>query len=277
MNKNNSEHLVIFNDGKNSTAVIFVHPVGGQVHWYREISKQFGDDFSVYSFMSDGLLDESRRFISIKTMSDHYIKSILHQRSYKNYIIIGWSFGGEVAFEMTKSLIEKQHKASLVLLDPQVMVDKTMGINTCFYEVLKKEYGVSLKGEVALSGLDEGSIDVFILELVEHMVSSKYIKDTYKKYYVMSLRVYLYNLINMRRYQREGHVQNVLMAVAEKNANDIFSFMRQATLLDWKPYASLIKKIIIPGDHYSMLQGQSATQIVSDIVQQFPELKEKKL
>ena len=143
--------------------------------------------------------------------------------------------------------------------------------------MLKKEYGVSLKGEVALSGLDEGSIDVFILELVEHMVSSKYIKDTYKKYYVMSLRVYLYNLINMRRYQREGHVQNVLMAVAEKNANDIFSFMRQATLLDWKPYASLIKKIIIPGDHYSMLQGQSATQIVSDIVQQFPELKEKKL
>jgi thioesterase domain-containing protein len=269
MKKHDLDQLVVFNSGTDDISIVFVHPVGGQVHWYREIAKQFDKRFFVYALLSAGLIKEDCPFFSVEKMADSYIKNILNKPAQKHYIIIGWSFGCEVAFEIVKGLIEKQHKASLVLLDPQVMIKKHDGISSCFHEVLKKEYGVDLKKDIDLFDLDIDSVNQFILELVEHMVSSGQIKEAYKKYYVMALRVYLYNIINMYHYQRVGQVQNVLLVAAKENKKKLFSFMKQATKLNWQPYVQSIKKSIALGDHYSMLQGQSAYQIVSEINQSF--------
>lgn len=261
-----SDQILTFNHSTDDSVAIFmIHPVGGQVHWYREVVKQFDTTYTIYALLSEGLLNKNYSFYCMEELGQRYLKTILTKPIPKCYIILGWSFGCEVAFEITKSLLEKQHNAELVLLDPQVMKKDSSSIAHYLYHILRKEFNISVTQKINLPNLEINTINHFINDLLEQMLSSNTIKASHIKYYDMSLRVYLYNLISMYHYQRKGEVDKVLLALSESNEKDAIDLTMQAQLVNWQPNAKTIKMINLHGDHYTMLQGDSALHLVSEI------------
>lgn len=92
--------LVVLRDGWDSTLVV-VHPVGGNVLCYRELTTLVPDGMAVLALQSPG--DGSAREVS--ELAARYIEALSEQLSaVRPLYLLGWSMGGIIAQEMARQL-----------------------------------------------------------------------------------------------------------------------------------------------------------------------------
>ena len=92
--------LVSIQRGGEASPIVLVHPAGGVVLCYRDISNVLGPDVPVFGLQADpGILDS----VSIKSLATKYVSAI-ETLERADVIIGGWSMGGTVAFEMACQL-----------------------------------------------------------------------------------------------------------------------------------------------------------------------------
>lgn len=109
---NNS--LTPLQDGEAATLVV-VHPVGGNVLCYRELTSLLPANISVLALQSPG--DGSER--EVTTLATHYLDALGSHLKHNNPLyLLGWSMGGVIAQEMTRQLEAKGIKpAGLTMID----------------------------------------------------------------------------------------------------------------------------------------------------------------
>lgn len=103
-----------------------MHPIGGDVSCYLNLTRHFEKDQPFYAVKSPGLIGETKPFTRIEDMANQYISAIRSVQKKGPYLLGGWSMGGMVAFEMAQKLLEQGESMSLLaLLDiPQELVNK---------------------------------------------------------------------------------------------------------------------------------------------------------
>jgi amino acid adenylation domain-containing protein len=94
-----------------------VHPFGGTVFCYRELARLLEGSCEVVGVQAYGIEEGQRPFYSIESMAEAYVQTIVAQGDVAP-VIMGYSFGGLVAFEIARQL-EKQYSryVHLILLD----------------------------------------------------------------------------------------------------------------------------------------------------------------
>jgi amino acid adenylation domain-containing protein len=98
------------------TPFFCVHPVGGQVISYGELSQELGQDQPFYGLQSpppDFFLESSP---SIEQMAALYNREIRSVQPVGPYLLSGWSMGGLVAWEMAQQLIKEGEAIGLLAL-----------------------------------------------------------------------------------------------------------------------------------------------------------------
>ncbi len=105
--------------------VFAVPGAGGNVLSLRPLSKALGEQRPLYALQSVGLDGNSEPFSTIEQTARANVEALKTVQPIGPYSLIGHSYGGVVAYEMAKQLIERgEDVASLVLLDsiaPSVM------------------------------------------------------------------------------------------------------------------------------------------------------------
>src|SRR5262249_38110429 len=115
--------IVAFRSEGARAPLFLVHPIGGNVLCYAELSRQFDAQRPFYGitaggFGAAGLNGGEPAPESIEQMSSRYIDAIRRVRPAGPYVIGGWSFGGVVAFEMARQLTDVcGEDVRLVLID----------------------------------------------------------------------------------------------------------------------------------------------------------------
>ncbi|BAY09129.1 non-ribosomal peptide synthetase [Calothrix sp. NIES-2098] len=95
-----------------------VHGLGGEVLCFRELAMYLGTDQPFYGLQPQGLDGEQPPLNKIEDMAAHYIREIQTLQPQGPYYLAGYSFGGNVAFEMAQQLHRQGEKVGmLVLLD----------------------------------------------------------------------------------------------------------------------------------------------------------------
>ncbi len=95
-----------------------VHPIGGHVLCYVDLSKRLGEDQPFYGLQAPDLIESSEDEVTIEAMAAHYLNAIRAVQPRGPFQIGGWSFGGVVAFEMAQQLrAQGEEVALLALLD----------------------------------------------------------------------------------------------------------------------------------------------------------------
>ncbi len=97
-----------------------VHPVGGHVLSYAELSRAMPER-SFYGLQSPGLEHDGWTFESLTAMAASYLDAIREVQPEGPYLLGGWSLGGVIAWEMAQQLRAKgEEVAALVLIDSEV-------------------------------------------------------------------------------------------------------------------------------------------------------------
>jgi amino acid adenylation domain-containing protein len=94
-----------------------VHPSGGNVFCYVELSHQLGVEQPFYGLQDPPSLDGSREtYDNIEAMAAQYNVAVRALQPTGPYYLGGYSFGGLVAFEMAQQLRMQHHEVALLAL-----------------------------------------------------------------------------------------------------------------------------------------------------------------
>jgi len=83
-----------------------VHGAGLNVLLFSSLTEHLDKDQPIYGLQAKGLNGEDEPFTSIPEMAAHYISEILSQNPDGPYALSGFSFGGIIAYEMARQLLE---------------------------------------------------------------------------------------------------------------------------------------------------------------------------
>ncbi|MGH8793009.1 MAG: type I polyketide synthase, partial [Stackebrandtia sp.] len=111
--------------------LILVHPIGGDVYFYRELAACLPEDQAVCAIRSP-MLDGAAEFDSVEEMAASYLEQLENFGLKPPYRLGGSSFGGIVAFHMAQLLDERDgYRPQVALIDspahgglPADMTDK---------------------------------------------------------------------------------------------------------------------------------------------------------
>ncbi|MDI1445449.1 non-ribosomal peptide synthetase/type I polyketide synthase [Polyangium sp. 6x1] len=109
--------LVSLAHGGAKPPVFLVHPIGGGVACYEDLAKALSPDRPVFGIPSPMLHDPAARPGSIQEIATRYVEAIRRAAPKGPYLLGGWSFGGVIAIEMARQLVQSGEEARLVLFD----------------------------------------------------------------------------------------------------------------------------------------------------------------
>nr|VFJ88108.1 MAG: Thioesterase domain-containing protein [Candidatus Kentron sp. H]VFJ90104.1 MAG: Thioesterase domain-containing protein [Candidatus Kentron sp. H]VFJ96474.1 MAG: Thioesterase domain-containing protein [Candidatus Kentron sp. H] len=96
------------------TPLFCVAGILGNVFDFHPLSRCLGPEQPVYGLRALGLDEDSPPYTRMEDMAAHHIEAIRTVQPNGPYAIAGYSFGGKVAFEMARQLVQQGHGISLL-------------------------------------------------------------------------------------------------------------------------------------------------------------------
>ncbi|MBT8232048.1 MAG: amino acid adenylation domain-containing protein [Bacteroidia bacterium] len=107
--------IILIRKGTGSTNIFFVHPAGGNIMSYYDLSEALPEEYNVYGLQSTFANDN---ITTIEETATIYLKEIEDTISEGKLVFGGWSMGALIAFEMAKQFYNKNEKnIPVILLD----------------------------------------------------------------------------------------------------------------------------------------------------------------
>jgi thioesterase domain-containing protein/acyl carrier protein len=117
-NRSGGSRLQCLNAGSEGIPLVLVHPAGGTLFCYRDLVARLPEHRPVYGIEAAGLRPGEQLPSSVEEMAETYLAAASGSLGKSPMHLAGWSFGGLVAFEMARQLVEQgQAPASLTLID----------------------------------------------------------------------------------------------------------------------------------------------------------------
>lgn len=118
-------NLVLIQQGNSHvTPLIMIHPIGGEVFFYRDLARYLDRNQPLYAFQAASLSGNAAPIHSIPQLAENYIAE-LHQLNIEPpYLLGGSSFGGLVAYEMAQQLKLAERPVNLLVMIDTPVPDK---------------------------------------------------------------------------------------------------------------------------------------------------------
>jgi thioesterase domain-containing protein len=97
-----SDCLVPLRESGDRTPVYCVHPVSGSPYVYAGLAKLLGDDQPVYGVEAPGFDNDRPLATTLLALAHEYVEAIRAHRPGRPVVLLGWSMGGSVAYEMAR-------------------------------------------------------------------------------------------------------------------------------------------------------------------------------
>jgi thioesterase domain-containing protein len=96
------------------SALFIVHGVGGNVLGFYTLAKCMGEDQPVYAIQAQSLLPDEPAVLRMEQMAARYVEDMLAVQPLGPYHLLGFSYGGLVAYEIAQQLHAAGHEVGLV-------------------------------------------------------------------------------------------------------------------------------------------------------------------
>lgn len=230
-----------------------IHGIGGGALFYREIAQSLDANIPVYVLQSLGLDGIQTPLERVEDMAELYLQEMRRIQPCGPYYVMGYSFGGFIAFEIAQQLhAVGETVAFLGMLDaPTPDLDRRkMG----FWDYALTHF-INLWHEKPKRKLH------YILNRLKWVQLRKNVN---KREYVDKLKsenpkIRMYNVLepNYRaadRYVTQPYTGHVTVFRAKTQT----SRGARYPSLGWDTYAKTVETYTVPGDHYSMIKEPNA-------------------
>jgi thioesterase domain-containing protein len=273
-----SKIIVPLNSAGTRPPFYFLHPAGGFIFMYSNLSKHLGSDQPFYGIQDPYLSTTGENSPKdIRSLSKIYADELVQFQPEGPYYIGGWSMGGLIAYDMAVLLTKMGKKVALVIILDQKVKEKysKMGIvdnifrgghmikmnlhmrakkykeenryiSAGFYGLLDKIGGNSELKEEETEGVtsDQLTLDPnarqLIKELNRHMKACEFFKPEHFPGFV--------------------HVFKCKKQAKKKGAE-----FEEDYFIKWKEYAPQTTFSIIPGSHHTCMNEPLVEDVASEI------------
>jgi len=248
-NDQTSSPLVAIQPHGSKPPLFFVHPIGGNILCYYELSRYLGSEQPFYGLQSPGLNGECEPYTRVEDMAAHYIESLLIIQPRGPYLLGGWSMGGFVALEMAQQLQRQGDKVALLaILDSPDPVSRSGIDDDDFGRVLSK---IAMDDEFSVGRTLSGSLSKPLNHLLKqagvfHLLNSSF-EFQQNSYFV---KVFKSNLIALLSYVPQVYSNRIIYFQAE----DTVANNSHSLTLGWDQISSEpIEIVVVPGSHQTMV------------------------
>lgn len=276
----NNTALVSIQEGEENTPIFLVHPAGGNILSYYELSQNIGKSYPVLGLQSTNALKWNSADFSINKMANYYLDEIQSSGFKPPYIFGGWSMGALVAFEMAM-LCQKQN----VTL-PMVIIIDQIAPETNSYTKYKQ---IDEATRLSIFADKVGHLIGHDLNLTKEKLTNMSIKekselflDKFKKYNLVPSDIQLidfsdflklmirHNEVTLK-YNPDIYDGKVLVCRAENSFEFDSSLLtvsgsnqKREKDLGWQKYISgSVDVVNVPGDHISIMTNPNI-KLLSD-------------
>ena len=238
-----------------------IHPAGGHVFYYHNLSRYLGNNQPFYGIQAQGFNEGEKIFTNVEDMAEFYVKNLLEFQPDGPYQIGGWSFGGVVAFEMAQQLLQQGQEVSLLaLLDPWVpiLLDPNKKIDNLYMKgVLSRYFGgmfgiTDLVTENELLGLSSEEQIEFIIDKAEKL--KLFPKEATREQNRRFIDVIIGTLKATYSYKRRPYPGKVTVFRAqEKHPHGIdpqLVWVEMYAILD----VADMEVVMVPGNHFTFIK-----------------------
>ncbi len=114
-------------EGSDEVPIYMVPGLGGQSHIFFELSKNISSEHPVYAFNPVGLDGKTQPHTSAEEAASYFVERLITHQTNGPCILLGYSLGASVAFEMAKILESKNKDVPLlIVLDGQARYEKVV-------------------------------------------------------------------------------------------------------------------------------------------------------
>ncbi|NEO74192.1 non-ribosomal peptide synthetase, partial [Moorena sp. SIO3H5] len=251
--------LVGIKTSGNQPPLFCIHPVGGNILCYADLARHLDQDYPVYGLQSLGLDGQQQPLTSVEEMAYHYIEAIKPIQTQGPLHLIGWSFGGVIAYEMAQQLQAKNTPVALLalidsyaptLIRKPLEIDQAMIINQLAQD-LGGLYGQEL--DISLETLRKIELDEQVLHLFEQGKQQGIFPSDLEIDQMRSLwEIFKANMAANYHYQPKTYPGSVLLINASKTSPAVLEDRTHG-------WGSLVNGDIqthtITGDHYTIMKA----------------------
>ncbi|MGD1704143.1 non-ribosomal peptide synthetase [Dapis sp. BLCC M229] len=256
-----SSSLVPLQTQGNKQPFFCVHPAGGHVFYYQELSQYLGNNQPFYGLQAQGFVEGEKILTKVEDMAEFYIKTIQEFQPQGPYQIGGWSFGGVVAFEMAQKLLQQGEEVSLLaLLDPWVpiLLDPNKKIDNLYMRgVLSRYFGgmfgvTNLVTEDELLDLNSEAQIEFIIDKAEKL--ELFPKEATREQNRRFIDVIIGTLKATYAYKRRPYPGKVTVFRAQKKhphgIDPQLVWVEMYAILD----VADMEVVMVPGNHFTFIK-----------------------
>jgi acyl transferase domain-containing protein/thioesterase domain-containing protein/acyl carrier protein len=246
-----SDLLIELKPGTYKQQMFLIHPVGGQVYFYRDLANCLNSHQSVYGIQAKGLDGKQQPLTQVEEMASQYIEAIRVVQPEGPYFLGGSSFGGTVAFEMAHQLqTQGQKVALLTLIDTPGQGQMPTKVIDSDVKILAYLLGVGANLSVSVELLEQLSPSEQLSYLLKNKeIANKMLPNFTLAQFRPFLNIFKINAEAMKAYKPKIYPGKIIFF----RANERDAFNPQNPELGWVDLAAEGLQIIeVPGNHITM-------------------------
>ncbi len=235
------------------TPLYIVHGAGLNVLIFNALAKNMNPDQPVYGLQAQGLNGVDEPLDTVEQMAAHYVAAILKKDPVGPYALAGYSFGGIIAYEMTRQLEALGKKVKVLIAFDTYASEDYAATSLLKKRLLRTKYHLSsLIHNIALLGSDPKGIIKHRFETAKVTLNKYYLRLRHGKarqhelFFQQPLKVG--NMIDIAAERYNIKPQKVKLELFR--VKDSFYYVHDAKYLGWGNLAlNGINISEIPGEH----------------------------
>ena len=248
--------LVPIQTNGRATPLFCVHPGGGDVWCYYDLSRALGTDQPCYGLMAKGCDGEAAPLACVKSMARSYLAAIRQQQPRGPYALAGWSFGGLVAFELACQLQREGEQVDLLaIIDAGIVYS---------FALLRVILPGCKSAFIQYSSIDTD--DMFPLfaahgraaNIIPHNASEGKIRRTFD--------VFCANTLATSEFRPCWYAGKIVLFQGRQR----LAHARYDPYREWTQIADEVEHVWVPGTHLSLLQPPHDSVLAGEILQRLP-------
>ena len=239
-----------------------IHPAGGTVFCYQELANCFANRRPVFGLQARGVDGLEKPHATLREMAAHYAAAIRAALRQGPVHLVGWSLGGNIAYEVARQLAKSGREVGvLALLDSGVLAAQEGWSEQDFLPLIAALFPG--QQHASLEALRQASPEEQLAYFIRQAARAGIVPQDPSETGTHIFDVFQANVKAVHDHRPQPYSGSLLLVrpADQMRTGELFDDQ----MLGWDAYADRIELARVPGDHAHMLQRPAVLEIAAEL------------